>query len=308
MDTSHSFDLYRAPAPVISCALFVCFFFSPILIALSCQQPNMFTEHFGFLDNLGVNGYDLLSLICPTAAYWTFSLSFHFLSLLELPSLEKYRVQPKAPIKNKISVPHVVGRVIFQQLLTGIITILMIVIQKNPPGHAPSYPLWIRVIKFACAMFILDTYQYWVHRFMHTNKYLYKTVHSIHHQLLMPYAFGALYNHPVEAFFLDILSGAVTIVLSQMANDPILAAIFVTFSTLKTVDDHCGYNFPWDPFQILFPNNCFYHDVHHNLAGIKSNYSQPYFVFWDRVMGTYINPHKFAAQSQRKDAQTTKNS
>jgi len=270
-------------------------------------MASTFAFDFGIPEQYGVNKYDLLALICPTVGYWAFSLFFHFLSSLELPSLEKYRVQPKTPIKNKISVPHVVGRVIFQQILTGIITIVIIVIQKNPPGYAPSFPLWIRAIKFVWAMFVLDTYQYWVHRFMHTNKFLYKTVHSVHHQLLMPYAFGALYNHPVEAFLLDILSGAFTIILSLMHNDPALAAIFLTFSTLKTVDDHCGYNFPYDPFQILFPNNCYYHDVHHTLAGIKSNFSQPYFVIWDRLMGTYINPHKFV-QHKNETPEIAKNS
>jgi len=118
----------------------------------------------------------------------------------------------------------------------------------------------------------------------------------------MPYAFGALYNHPVEALCLDILGGGITILLSFMPNDPILAAVFVTFSTLKTVDDHCGYNFPYDPFQILFPNNCLYHDVHHDLSGIKANYSQPYFVFWDRVMSTYIDPHQFQAMKAKRAA------
>jgi sphinganine C4-monooxygenase len=32
---------------------------------------------------------------------------------------------------------------------------------------------------------------------------------------------------------------------------------------------------------------CFrYHDIHHQLAGIKNNFSQPFFTFWDTVLGT----------------------
>lgn len=41
--------------------------------------------------------------------------------------------------------------------------------------------------------------------------------------------------------------------------------IFFTFSTFKTVDDHCGYVFPFDPLQIMSGNNADYHDIHHQV-------------------------------------------
>lgn len=44
---------------------------------------------------------------------------------------------------------------------------------------------------------------------------------------------------------------------------------FFTFSTMKTVDDHCGYSLPFDPLQYFFWNNAGYHDVHHQTWGIK---------------------------------------
>jgi sphinganine C4-monooxygenase len=62
--------------------------------------------------------------------------------------------------------------------------------------------------------------------------------------------------------------------------------IFYVFSTIKTVDDHCGYAFPWDPLQHITGNNAAYHDIHHQSWGIKTNFSQPYFTFWDRILGT----------------------
>lgn len=61
---------------------------------------------------------------------------------------------------------------------------------------------------------------------------------------------------------------------------------FFTASTFKTVDDHCGYALPWDPLQHLTSNNAGYHDVHHQSWGIKTNFSQPFFTFWDRALGT----------------------
>jgi sphinganine C4-monooxygenase len=61
---------------------------------------------------------------------------------------------------------------------------------------------------------------------------------------------------------------------------------FFTGSTIKTVLDHGGYAFPWDPVHWIFPNNAAYHDIHHQSWGIKTNFSQPFFVYLDRIGGT----------------------
>jgi sphinganine C4-monooxygenase len=62
--------------------------------------------------------------------------------------------------------------------------------------------------------------------------------------------------------------------------------VFFTCSTIKTVDDHCGYALPWDPLQHITKNNAAYHDIHHQSWGIKTNFSQPFFTIWDGWMGT----------------------
>jgi sphinganine C4-monooxygenase len=108
--------------------------------------------------------------------------------------------------------------------------------------------------------FFIDTWQYFLHRLMHVNKFLYKHFHSWHHRLYVPYAFGSLYNHPVEGFVLDSLGALFAEVLTGMSTRQ--AMLLFTFSTFKTVDDHCGYNLPFDPLQ-LFGNNADYHDIHH---------------------------------------------
>ncbi|KIV99709.1 uncharacterized protein PV09_08640 [Verruconis gallopava] len=134
------------------------------------------------------------------------------------------------------------------------------------------------------AMIVLDTWQYFWHRAMHLNKWLYTTFHSRHHRLYVPYAYGALYNHPVEGFLLDTLgSGVAYLVMGLSTRQSI---IFFGISSAKTVDDHCGYKLPWDPFQRMSSNNAAYHDIHHQSWGIKTNFSQPWFTFWDAYMGT----------------------
>lgn len=48
-------------------------------------------------------------------------------------------------------------------------------------------------------------------RYMHENKTLYRLIHSHHHKLVVPYAYGALYNQPLESLLLDALGAAVSL-------------------------------------------------------------------------------------------------
>ncbi|KAJ4800989.1 Methylsterol monooxygenase 2-1 [Rhynchospora pubera] len=135
-------------------------------------------------------------------------------------------------------------------------------------------------------MFVLDTWQYFMHRYMHINKFLYKHIHSKHHTLVVPFAFGALYNHPLEGLILDTAGRALAFLLSGMT--PRVGVFFFSFATIKTVDDHCGVWLPINFLHFLFANNSAYHDVHHQLYGTKYNFSQPFFVTWDKILGTYM--------------------
>lgn len=129
------------------------------------------------------------------------------------------------------------------------------------------YWFLVPAFQFGVATLFVDTWQYFLHRAMHTNRWLYRTFHSRHHRLYVPYAFGALYNHPFEGFLLDSLGAAIAFKVAGLTTRQ--GMWFFTGSTIKTVDDHCGYALPWDPLQHLTSNNAGYHDVHHQSWGIK---------------------------------------
>lgn len=125
-------------------------------------------------------------------------------------------------------------------------------------------------LQYGVAILWVDTWQYFLHRLMHMNKWLYTTFHSRHHRLYMPYAYGALYNHPFEGFLLDTVGASIGYKIAGMGTRQ--GMWFFTGSTIKTVDDHCGYALPWDPLQHLTSNNSGYHDVHHQSWGIKASF------------------------------------
>jgi sphinganine C4-monooxygenase len=259
----------------------------------------------------------ILSLAGPVLAYWSSSLFFHCLDTSDWKWLEKYRIHESAEIqsKNLVSRTQVVWAVIFQQLVQTVLglfwlsdhafedhvqemhriarfsaPILLRVVGREWTGKLLSsvtYSIYWWVIpatQLLFAMFIIDTWQYFLHRAMHVNKWLYKNFHSWHHRLYVPYAYGALYNHPVEGFFLDSLGAVIAESLTGM--NPRQACLLFVISTFKTVDDHCGYRLPYDPLQLITSNNADYHDIHHQVIGIKSNFSQPFFIHWDAILGT----------------------
>ncbi|KAF2203472.1 hypothetical protein GQ43DRAFT_263202 [Delitschia confertaspora ATCC 74209] len=159
------------------------------------------------------------------------------------------------------------------------------------------YTIGIPMLQFWVGALIVDTWQYFLHRAMHLNKWMYATFHARHHRLYVPYAYGALYNHPVEGFLLDTLGTGLAYLATGMTVRQ--SMWFFTCSTIKTVDDHSGYALPFDPLQHITSNNAGYHDIHHQSWGIKTNFSQPFFTFWDHFLNTMWTGGDVSARYER---------
>ncbi|GAB4839995.1 Arf guanine nucleotide exchange factor sbh1 [Ancistrocladus abbreviatus] len=227
----------------------------------------------------------LLATFVPVVVYWVYSGIYVLMG-----SFDNYRLHSKKDEdeKNLVSRGTVVKGVLLQQTFQAIVAIFVFTVVDNSGEVASEQntsPV-VLVRQFLAAMVTLDTWQYFMHRYMHQNKFLYRHFHSHHHRLVVPYAFGAIYNHPLEGLILDTIGGAIAFLVSGMT--PRVSIFFFSFATIKTVDDHCGLMLPWNVLHVLFKNNSAYHDVHHQLYGSKYNFSQPFFVMWDKILGTYM--------------------
>ncbi|KAJ7918975.1 sphingosine hydroxylase [Mycena leptocephala] len=252
-------------------------------------------------------------------------VSDHHLALAAPVVLERYRIHDSAEVasRNRVSRTAVIWAVIFQQVLQTALGLVWMAHEHTVvPDHTTKiadiarqlavfvgarpilayYIYWwaIPLFQFFVAIFTIDTWQYFLHRYMHMNKFLYRHFHSWHHRLYIPYAFGALYNHPVEGFLLDSLGTVIAESLSGMSTRQ--AALLFSIATFKTVDDHCGYRFPLDPLQMMSQNNADYHDIHHQQIGIKSNFAQPFFVHWDTLLGTQMTRKEMELRKQNNKA------
>ncbi|KAJ7224443.1 sphingosine hydroxylase [Mycena pura] len=279
-----------------------------------CVESTDLPWYYSYKPSLidGVSDHHL-ALAAPIIAYWLLSLFFHYLDSRDWKVLERYRIHPSTEVASRNQVSHaaVIQAVVFQHILQTVLGIFWmddkpsmvanhaemvsriarlfaLVVSSEQASRLAYFVYWwaIPLLQLLVAIFVIDTWQYFLHRYMHMNKFLYRHFHSWHHRLYVPFAFGALYNHPVEGFLLDSLGTVVAQSLSGMSTRQ--AAILFSLATFKTVDDHCGYRFPFDPLQMISKNNADYHDIHHQKIGIKSNFAQPFFIHWDHLLGTQM--------------------
>ncbi|KAI0372805.1 sphingosine hydroxylase [Pilatotrama ljubarskyi] len=286
----------------------------------------------------------LLTLAVPVVAYWALSIFFHILDTSGWKWLDRYRLHESEEVKsrNLVSRGQVFWAVIFQQfvqtalglwwieempvgadvdhlanmlrlaepmaravtLVFGEKTGSQILATQGAEGLYTLYWWAIPSAKFFLGMFIIDTWQYFLHRAMHMNTFLYKKFHSYHHRLYVPYAYGALYNHPLEGFLLDTVGAVLAEWIANLSTRE--AMLLFGISTFKTVDDHCGYKLPWDPLQLISSNNADYHDIHHQVIGIKSNFSQPFFIHWDAILGTRMTRKDIELRRQKQQQKAHK--
>jgi len=133
------------------------------------------------------------------------------------------------------------------------------------------------------ALFIHDTYFYFIHRIMHHPK-IFKYVHLVHHKSTNPNPFSSYSFHPIEA----IIEGAVIIVIAiTIPIHKLALGIFLLVMILYNIYGHLGYEIipNWIRKSKIgkWLNTATNHNLHHKLG--RDNYGL-YFKFWDEIFKT----------------------
>lgn len=149
------------------------------------------------------------------------------------------------------------------------------------PHLAPTVFEFVWQQYLALVIFDLE-YALW-HVVHHKVRFLYRHVHSIHHQFSSPSSWVTEYLHPWELISIGVFTTTSPWWFSGV--HPMTQWSFLLVSIMVSVDDHCGYDLPMLPHHWLpFWGGSIHHDMHHHKP--LTNF-QPFFTWWDRLFGSF---------------------
>lgn len=133
----------------------------------------------------------------------------------------------------------------------------------------------------AVSAVVEDAMFYWTHRALHTRM-LYAAVHKWHHNYETVVGLSSEHAHPLEFVagnLIPVIAGPLL-----LRAHAFTLFIWVGLRVLISIDEHCGFTFPFSPVRLLpWGASAEGHDYHHS-ANTGMYASQ--FVFWDRLCGT----------------------
>ncbi|MEO1053316.1 MAG: sterol desaturase family protein [Bacteroidota bacterium] len=146
-----------------------------------------------------------------------------------------------------------------------------------------SYPWWYIPISLFIALFIHETYYYWLHRWMHIPK-VYRIMHKVHHDSIETSSLTSFSFHPLESVLQAIVVPLIALFLPMHIYVLLLMLVIMTLSgTLN----HAGVElFPkgWEKHRLgKWLIGATHHDEHHKK--FRYNFGL-YFTFWDKWMKT----------------------
>ena len=225
---------------------------------------------------------------------WSFCAWFLFLD--RLPSCKKYKLPRTRPDLNPKLLKNVQlnASAVFEQLVGTVVVVPLGVWVLCPvlrwrgvhvcdtSVSVPSACVHLLGMVIGC-----DTMFYWVHRLLHDNKWLYRTVHKQHHEFKGTTVWASEYFGVID-MVLNILPGVLPAVV--MGSHFSVLLVFTALRQWQTVQSHAGYNLPWYlDFCNVF-DGARRHDFHHSHnVGCYGDW----FGFWDWLCGTDVPFNKY---------------
>ena len=218
--------------------------------------------------------YTIVLLICTNL----FGLIYSML-VLYTPIFKKFSIQKKPYVKGVFAkrMPLYLFNIILLLTISGVGAYFGFGFLKQ------EVSIGIIIFQVIFAFVIDDIFFYFYHRWLHENKYMLKTVHSIHHRATKPFPLEYLYAHPIE-WMLGMIGAFLgfAILLIFMPVNIYAFWIFGGLRNLHEIHIHSDLELPVSS-KIPLLSKTKHHDDHH--AKLTGNYSST-FMWMDRLFKT----------------------
>ena len=218
--------------------------------------------------------YTIVLLICTNL----FGLIYSML-VLYTPIFKKFSIQKKPYVKGVFAkrMPLYLFNITLLLTISGVGAYFGFGFLKQ------EVSIGIIVFQVVFAFVIDDIFFYFYHRWLHENKYMLKTVHSIHHRATKPFPLEYLYAHPIE-WMLGMIGAFLgfAILLIFMPVNIYAFWIFGGLRNLHEIHIHSNLELPVSS-KIPLLSKTKHHDDHH--AKLTGNYSST-FIWMDRLFKT----------------------
>ena len=218
--------------------------------------------------------YTIVLLVCTNL----FGLIYSML-VLYTPIFKKFSIQKKPYVKGVFAkrMPLYLFNITLLLTISGVGAYFGFGFLKQ------EVSIGIIVFQVIFAFVIDDIFFYFYHRWLHENKYMLKTVHSIHHRATKPFPLEYLYAHPIE-WMLGMIGAFLgfAILLIFMPVNIYAFWIFGGLRNLHEIHIHSDLELPVSS-KIPLLSKTKHHDDHH--AKLTGNYSST-FVWMDRLFKT----------------------
>jgi sterol desaturase/sphingolipid hydroxylase (fatty acid hydroxylase superfamily) len=145
------------------------------------------------------------------------------------------------------------------------------------------------------ALFIQETYYYWMHRWMHRPG-IYRIMHKVHHDSIHTSAMTSFSFHPLESIAQALI---LPFIFFLVPIHIYILGVFLLIMTISATINHAGIEVFPDQFHRHWLGKWLigatHHDGHHK--NFRCNYGL-YFTFWDKWMGTESRNYKINIRSK----------
>lgn len=230
--------------------------------------------------------FPVATLALSVGSFLFFALPWTLLAWLDPQWARPYKIQKKPFQVGKYLLPNLARITINSTMMLLLLIIVWPILRLSNVhlGEVPPWYIWVIQITF---FLVLDDFLfYWMHRYMHENKWVLKNIHSVHHRIKNTCALDGNYFHWVEFVLIGSLAMLGPVILGSHLY---IVYAWIIIRNLEAADGHAGYDFRWNPLRFLpLYDGPVYHDFHH--SRFKGNYAGALH-YVDRYFGTYIKEY-----------------